>query len=80
MATTDEQVGNRLSEVGEALRRQPSVQADVMRRVTAEAGRPRTPGTFGRLGKYLALAACAVIALALWNSFGGGSGNSQAIW
>ena len=72
MAHTEQQISERLSEIGEALRDQPSVRDAVMRRVTtADVARP-APGLrpFGRVGKFLALAACAVIALALWNTFG----------
>jgi outer membrane lipoprotein-sorting protein len=82
---TEHQVTDALDDVGGALRRQPSVRNEVIRRVTqhvATNGNVTTsPARWGGrrlLGKLAAVAACAVLALLLWNPWGRGIGAGEA--
>ena len=78
----DQHVTRTLDAIGEDLRRQPSVKADVMRRVTEHAVSGVAPvANFGRrrlLARFAALAACAVVALLIWNPWGRGIGATEA--
>ena len=84
MAQDNEQhVAGALTELGDALRRQPSVRDAVMRRVTREAATGdasrQRPGLTSRrsLARFAAIAACAVVALLVWSPWGGGGIGAQ---
>jgi outer membrane lipoprotein-sorting protein len=85
METESNEVTRALDDLGGALRGQPSVRNEVMRRVTQHAatGGSTTGSTAqwrGRrlLGKLAAVAACAVVALLIWNPWGNTIGASEA--
>jgi len=75
----DQQVTRALDDVGEALRRQPSVRNEVMRRITQQAATgPARQGGRRLIGKVVAIAACIVVGLLIWNPWGRGIGASEA--
>ena len=79
---SDEQISDRLTEIGEALRRQPSARDEVLKRI-ARAPAPvqiRRPSSFARRfwRGFAALAACLIVAFALTRLPGGGDRASEA--
>ena len=85
METESNEVTRALDDLGGALRGQPSVRGEVMRRVTEQAatggsmtGSPASWRGRRLLGKLVALAACAVVALLIWSPWGNGIGASEA--
>lgn len=78
----EEQVTGALDALGGDLRRQPSVKNDVMRRVNEQAitGRGPTAWWHGQRvwPKLVAVAACIVIGLIIWNPSGRGIGATEA--
>ncbi|MGB7158500.1 MAG: hypothetical protein WBD40_10575 [Tepidisphaeraceae bacterium] len=73
----NEPISHALDEIGESLRRQPSVRGEVMRRVTeatasgAASQAHRRTLRWRTIGKLAALAACVAIVVALFNIRGG---------
>jgi outer membrane lipoprotein-sorting protein len=78
----EEQVTRALDALGSDLRRQPSVKNDVMRRVNEQMVTSRAPTAWWRgqrvWPKLVAVAACVVIGLMIWNPSGRGIGASEA--
>jgi len=78
----DQHVTRTLDAIGEDLRRRPSVKVDVMRRVTEHAATGAAPvsrrGARRILSRVAAVAACAVVALLIWNPWGRGIGATEA--
>ena len=80
----DEQVSGALEDLGDALRRQPSVRGEVMRRVTEHAA--TGGGTIGArarrgrrtLARFAALAACLLVAAIIWSLWDRGPGAQEA--
>lgn len=76
MSQTD--IEDQLTDIGDALRREPSVRREVMRRVVEQAMTstqpPRRRGVFRR---GLAVAACVALAAVLWAAFAGSHGNGR---
>lgn len=82
METENDQTTRALSDMGAALRRQPSVRGEVMRRVTEHVA---TNGAVGSrwsrrrlIGRFALVAACSAVALLIWSPWGGGIGASEA--
>jgi outer membrane lipoprotein-sorting protein len=81
-----QQVTRALDDVGNALRRQPSVRDEVMRRITQQvatgvSGATTQPARWGGrrlIGRVVAVAACVAIGLVIWNPWGRGVGASEA--
>lgn len=76
---TENQIAGALEDTGAALRQTPSARDAVMRRVRQETIQRPSSGSRRRLiGRLIALAACAAIALLVWSPWGNGVGASEA--
>ena len=77
----DTNIEDRLSDIGDTLRRQPSVRREVMRRVTETSltSPPPARRRGGMLGRIAAIAACVTAGVVLWALLGGNGGGAGGL-